>query len=194
MPPSLLEAWKDDLKATWKYNKIHVLPWRIAMCAAVGLIVSFHVESVFFYPRLWGVSVSVFSGFLTFNAITLALAWSGIGRIYDTLSVPKFSNFLKETGALNRYHFILAFINRVQIFAALITIASLCVLLYGGILIFWDRIMLGATIGSTLYALWWANSATTVARDLSWQYATFDGLSDEEIQRIRLAVDNSDAA
>jgi len=42
-----------------------------------------------------------------------------------------------------------------------------------------------------LYAMWWAFLAAQVARDLSWHFATFDGLNEEEIQRIRLAVDNS---
>ena len=150
-----------------------------------------NIEASFFYPRRWDVSVAVYSGLLAFNALTMALAWSGIGRVYDTLSSPKFSSFLQHTGVLGRYHFTLGFIHTVQSLAALITIGSMGVLLIGHIGIFWDRVALAATIGATLYALWWAYSAAQVARDLSWHHATFDGLDEQQINAIWLAVDNS---
>jgi len=189
-PPTLLEAWIADFKVTWRHHKIHVLPWRISACGAFGFLIASNIQPDFFFPRRWDVSVAVYAGFLAFNALTMALAWSGIARVYETLSVPKFASFLQHTGVLVHYHFILGFIHAVQTVAALISIVGLGVILIGWIPIYWDRIALGATIGATLYALWWAYMAAAVARDLSWHLATFDGLNDEEIRNIRLAVDN----
>ena len=198
-PPTLREAWLDDVKTTWKHHKWNVFPWKIATCLGLGFLVSFNVQSAFFYPRNLGVAVSVYSGLLAFNALTMALAWSGIGRVYDSMTSPKFSNFLQHTGVLAKYHFILGFIHTIQTLAATISIAglalSLIVRLPGqhGIPIFWERIALGCTLSATLYALWWAYSAAQVARDLSWHHATFDGLDDQEIESIKLAVDNTEA-
>lgn len=190
-PPTLRQAWLDDLRTTWANHRLSVLPWRIALCAGAGWLVASNLQSVFFYPRNWDVSVAVYSGLLAFNALTMALAWSGIGRVYDSMSAPRFSSFLQHTGVLARYHFILGFIHAVQTLAALVTIASMGILLVGQINIFWDRIAFASTLGATLYALWWAYSAARVARDLSWHHATFDGLDDDQIDQIRLAVDNT---
>lgn len=191
-PPTLFQSWKDDLKTSWETHWYHLIPWKILLCLGAGWALADNIQSSFFYPRRWDVSVAVYSGLLAFNALTMALAWSGIGRVYDTMSAPKFSSFLQHTGVLSRYHFTLGFIHTVQSIASLITIISLGVLLIGRVDIFWDRVALAATVGGTLYALWWAYSAAQVARDLSWHYATFDSLDDDQINQIRLAVDNSD--
>lgn len=164
------------------------------MCFGFGYGMATSISSDFFFPRRWDVSVAVYSGLLAFNALTMALAWSGIGRVYDTLSAPKFSNFLQHAGVLARYHFVLGFIHTVQSIAALITIAAMGSLLVATFPLWADRLALAATVGATLYALWWAYSAAQVARDLSWHHATFDGLDEEQINSIRLAVDNGRAA
>ncbi|MEM1234715.1 MAG: hypothetical protein AAGH70_11375 [Pseudomonadota bacterium] len=196
-PPTLLQSWKDDLRTSWENHWYSIFPWKILLCAALGWLVASNIRSDFFFPRRWDVSVAVYSGLLAFNALTMALAWNGISRVYDTMSSPKFSNFLQHTGVLARYHFILGFIHAIQSIAALITIAALALLLMkevpglGMIGIFWDRVAFAGTIGATLYALWWAYSAAVVARDLSWHHATFDGLDEEQIDQIRLAVDNT---
>tara|TARA_Y100000815_G_scaffold273044_1_gene303331 strand:- start:746 stop:1336 length:591 start_codon:yes stop_codon:yes gene_type:complete len=192
-PPTLREAWLKDIRANWARGPIHVLPWRVAICCGAGFLVALNIEASFFYPRRWDVSVALYAGLLAFNALTMALAWSGIGRVYDSLAAPSFSSFLQHSGVLSTYLFILGFIHGVQTIAALLAIASLGILLVGWIPIWVDRITLALTLGSTLYALWWAYLAARVARDLSWHHATFDSLDEEQIQRIRLAVDN-DAA
>jgi len=190
-PPTLIQAWRDDLRTSWNNHWWHLFPWKIALCGGAGWLLASNIQSAFFFPRRWDVSVAVYSGLLAFNALTMALAWSGIGRVYDTMSAPRFSSFLQYTGVLSKYHFTLGFIHSVQSLAALITIGSMGLLLIGEVDVFWDRVALASTVGATLYALWWAFSAAQVARDLSWHYATFDSLDDEQIRTIRLAVDNS---
>ena len=190
-PPTLLESWKSDIKTSWENHWYHLLPWKLFLCFGCGWLLASNIQSSFFYPRNWDVSVAIYSGLLAFNALTMALAWSGIGRVYDTMSAPKFSSFLQHTGVLSKYLFTLGFIHTVQSLASLITIFSLGLLLIGRVDILLDRIALASTVGATLYALWWAYSSARVARDLSWYYATFDDLDDEQINQIRLAVDNS---
>ena len=183
---------RDDIAATWKHRGIlGIVPWVLILCGLLGWLFASNISSDFFFPRRWDVSVTLYAGLLAFNALTMALAWSGITKVYDSITEPGFANFLQHTGILAHYHFTLGFIHAVQVFAAAVTLLSVGVLMVAWIPIQIDRIALGITVGATLYALRWAYASAGVARDLAWHYATFDGLSNEERQRIRLAVDNS---
>ena len=188
--PTFVESWFDDAKADYQRRGLRSLfPTTLILCAGLSAAAAYFVPNGFFFPSKWDVAATVYTGLLAFNALTLALAWGAIGRIYESIAQPGFSSFLKDGGVLSTYLFYISFVHVVQVIAAFVTLVSL-VMLFLPLGPLYDKVSLAATLAATLYALRWAFGAVSIVQDLSWYYATYDSMAPDEKQKLRLAVSN----
>lgn len=181
--PSFSELLRLEIRDDLVRGFSRVIPWLGAGCVAVGAAVAYFAEASLFGATQWGTLASVYGGVVTFNGITLALGWTTIGRVYDTVSKAEFSRFLRASGILNTYLFYISLVHVVQIVGAVAAIGGLVSVflpLPGPV----DRIVLGTVIATTLYAVRWAAGSARIVKDLSWHYSTFDELTPEERHRL----------
>jgi hypothetical protein len=192
--PSFIESWLDDTKDLYKAKGAWALfPVSLIVFACLAVGAAYFIPSTFFEDQNWDVSVTVYTGLLAFNALTLALAWSAIGRVYESITRTDFSAFLKAGGVLSKYLFYISFIHVAQAVAAFVTLISL-VIVFMPVPDVYDRVCLGATLTATLFALRWALGAVTIVQDLSWHFASYDALGPDEKRQLHLAVNNDDTS
>lgn len=188
--PRLYPAFLDEVKQDWKGGGIaRIVPWLAVASGALGLTVAMLVPDALFKPASWGSVAAIYAGVLTFNGITLALTWTAIGKIYETISRSDFSRFLRAGGVLGTYLFYIHFMHMVQVAAACAALTGLFVSFVPAPEVVY-RIVMGLMVATTLYALRWAVGSVTIVQDLSWRFSTFDGLTEEEKSRVWLAASN----
>ena len=184
------DVLQDAIDVRRAKGNIHLIPLVLFFCLFLGGLSSYYFPADFFQSALWGVSATVYSGILAFNAITLALSWSAIGRILEIISNPGFSSFLKGQGMLNKYSFYVTFIHAIQVTASTSTLIALVMIFIPLVTIWGHRVIWAVVIGTTLYALRWSVGAVRITRDLIIHFATYDGLDPGEQQQLRMAVNN----
>src|ERR1700685_2046801 len=96
--PSLFKTIGTTLEAR---GALRSAPWWLLACCATGGLTSYLIPRDF-YDRL-EISVVVYVGILTLNALILALSWSAFARIHELLTGDRFSSYLLEAGLLNDY-------------------------------------------------------------------------------------------
>lgn len=181
--PSFGTLLRNELRVGLEKGFSRVIPWLMIACSAVGYAAAHFADPRVFSQENWSTLAAVYGGVVTFNGLTLALSWSAIGRIYDTVSKAEFSRFLRASGLLNTYLFYVSLIHTVQVVSALAAVLGLVsVFLILPITI--GPTVLAIVIATTLYAIRWAAGSSRVVKDLAWHYATFDDLSAEERRRL----------
>lgn len=188
--PSFVDCWLVDTRDLYRRKGIwSLIPTFLLLFGVLSAGAAYVIPIEFFSDKNWEVTATVYTGLLAFNALTLALAWSAIGRVYTSITQTQFSVFLKKGGLLSKYLFYISFIHILQVVAAFVTLISL-VVIFLPIPALYDRMFFWATLTTTLFALRWALGAVTVVQDLSWHYASYDALEPEEKRQLHLAVDN----
>lgn len=189
----LFTLFLDEVKATWRRSGLRgVVPWVLGLCAGAGYVVGQYAPSnLFNQEQHWQTLTGVYAGVLTFNGITLALTWTAIGKIYETVTRGQFARFLRAAKSLEQYQFYIEFMHRIQIFAAVASVIGLF-LTFVPLPDQFHRIVMGAVVASTLYSIKWASGSVRVVRDLTEHQVTFDGLTEEEKRRVWLAASNGD--
>jgi hypothetical protein len=183
--PDMVLIFFDELKSDWQNGGLRrLLPWVMILCGCAGFAGGYYVDGDLFSKAQWQSLTALYAGVLTFNAITLALTWSAIGKMYDTLSDPEFSRFLRVSGVLNHYSFYIWVLHLIQILAAMAALAAL-VFVVLPVTEIYSRIIFGSVIGTTLYAMRWAAGAVHIIQDLSWHFGSFSDLSPEEKATLR---------
>lgn len=185
--PLLFPLFLDEVKSDWIKRGIWgIIPWFGVACAVAGYAAARFWPLHLLQEQQWGTMATVTAGVLTFNGITLAVTWAAIGKVYEIISRPDFSRFLRAGGALDTYFFYIHLVHVVQILAA---IAALSCLFLPFLAPTWiARISVAVMIGTTLYAIRWAAGSVTIAQDVSWRFATFDSLSEDEKRMVWLAA------
>jgi hypothetical protein len=181
--PNFSELLRSEIREDLSRGFGRVIPWLAAGCAALGAAVAYFAEASLFVQAQWGTLASVYGGVVTFNGITLALGWTTIGRVYDTVSKADFSRFLRASGILNTYLFYISLVHIVQVTGAVAAVAGL-VSVFLPLPAPADRVILGAVVATTLYAIRWAAGSARIVKDLSWHYSTFDELSPDERHKL----------
>lgn len=188
--PHLFPAFLDEVKEDWKRGGFfRVVPWVALASIGAGVAVARFAPASLFTEANWATLTALYAGVLTFNGITLALTWSAVGKIYETVSRGDFARFLRASGTLGTYTFYIHFMHVVQVTAAVTALLALFatfVQIEGVDLL---RPAIGAVLATTLYAVKWAAGSVRIVRDLAWHSSTFDNLSDEEKKRVWLAAD-----
>jgi hypothetical protein len=181
--PSFGELLRSEIMDGLKRGFGRVVPWLAGACFMVGAAVAYFANADLFTRGEWGTLAGVYGGIVTFNGITLALGWTTIGRVYDTVSKAEFSRFLRASGLLNNYLFYISLVHAVQVVSAVVSVGGLVSFLLP-LPTTLDRIILGIVIAFTLYAIRWAAGSARIVKDLAWHYSTFDDLTPDERHRL----------
>jgi hypothetical protein len=171
--PSFLKSWLQDLSEEIDEGRYKIIPFWILSFVAVGLIVSLYMPKEFWTQRRDNATV-VYAAILTMNGIILALSWGAFAKIYETISAPNFSTFLKEHGALDKFLFFVAYVHLAQLLALIASAGGLIITQFDTIGLFWQRIALATTIGLGSYAVKQAAGSVTVMHDLIRYRTIFD--------------------
>jgi hypothetical protein len=143
---------------------------RPIFAAAIGAAATWFMPvgvAGFWADASWGVSATVFGGVLAFNAILLAVGWSAFAKIYDVISAPDFSAFLKRHNILDVHLMFVTGIHFALAAAALISFAALIGLLLPLPLLV-DQILFGLTVATSVNGIVEAFRATGLMNDLIW--------------------------
>jgi len=188
----LFTLFLDEVKADWRRARLWgVLPWVLGLCAGAGYLVASRAPHSLFTENNWQTLTGVYAGALTFNGIALALTWTAIGKVYDTITRGEFARFLRVAGSLEQYQFYIQFMHLIQIFAAVASVAGLFAT-FADVSELIERIALGTVAGATLYSIKWAGGSVRLVRDLTERQVEFDGLPAEEKRRLMLVAANGD--
>lgn len=187
----LFTLFLDEVKTTWRRHRLRgVLPWVFGLCAGAGYAVAARASHLLFTDVHWGTLAAVYAGVLTFNGIALALTWTAIGKIYDTITRGEFARFLRVAGSVQQYQFYIQFMHLIQILAAVTSVLGLFIT-FAALPELVGRIALGAVAGTTLYSIKWAGGSVRIVRDLTDRQVEFDGLPVEEKRQLMLVAENS---
>jgi len=168
----LLEDIGDDVKSRGLFALVPA--WEIAFVGA-GVIAAMFMAGEFWDPKQWGVATTVYGTLLTVNGLMLALSWSAFGRIQSSICEPEFSLWLRERDLLNGYFLLIDWIHYAQVTALVVATVGLLSLFYDRLLPITDRVLFGATLGCSAYALRQGLSAVTLMHDVVWAHSLFEG-------------------
>jgi hypothetical protein len=144
------------------------IPYVLGICSALGATAAFYFPDVFWTDTNWGVSATVYVGFVTFNALLLAFSQNAFLKIQDTVSTGTIGHALAKQGLLDETLFAVEFN---QAILAISSAASACglisVILPLGLIE--DRIVIGATLALSLYALTKSYVATREMNAFIWE-------------------------
>jgi hypothetical protein len=187
----LFTMFLDEVKATWRRHGLSgVLPWVFGLCAGAGYGVASRASHLLFIDTHWGTLAAVYAGVLTFNGIALALTWTAIGKVYDTITRGEFAAFLRAAGSIQQYQFYIQFMHLIQIFAAVASVLGLFVT-FAELPELVGRIAFGTVAAATLYSIKWAAGSVRIVRDLTDRQVEFDGLPADEKRRLMLVAANA---
>lgn len=189
---TFVEIFLQETAEDYRRRGIWALtPLWLFTSAALAAGVVYFIPASFYSESNQEVSTTVLAGILAFNAITLALSWSAIGKILETITQKDFCSFLREHGLLDSYRMYVEMIHWFQIAASLTTVITMLVLLVDNTLsTLIHQSLLISTVTLTLYAMRWSHGAVQISNDLIWWYAKFDSLNEEERDALRMVVNN----
>lgn len=169
-------------------------PWRLfplwlVIGAGCGFASARFMPTAFWGDDNWEVSVAVYSGFLAFNGLLLALGWSAFSKIYEIATAGDFAEFLKRNDLLRPHLFFIDHVHLTLVLAALISGTGVVTTLVSLGLVY-DQVILGATIAVSINALAKAMSAIRVMNDLVWERAHYQ---EQERPQLR-SIDGSKGA
>jgi hypothetical protein len=178
--PGFIEAWLSDLQDDIRrYGKRKLVPWKLLACLISGCLAAAVVPA----DDFWGkpeVSVVFFTAVLTLNGLLLALSWGSFAKIYEIASEPRLARLLRRHGLLDSYVFHVDFIHFVQVAALSLSGLGLVFCVVGHLPHFIEahvplslvrRLILTASLGSSVYALLNAAGAVRLLQDLVWYSA-----------------------
>lgn len=151
-----------------------VLPFVLLICAALAAAVAYYMPVSFWLESKRDLSVAVYVGLLTFNGLILALGWSAFSRMYDVLLRGDFGKYLMSNNLLNDYILAITFMHIFQVGAIVISAVGLITVLVDDIPLLALRIIFGASLALTAYAIKQAIDSVTAMNDLVWQAAYFE--------------------
>src|ERR1700730_2250276 len=135
---SFLKSWLQDLSEEIDDGWYKIIPLWLLSFVAVGCIISFYMPKEFWMQRRDNATV-VYAAILTMNGIILALSWGAFAKIYETISAPNFSTFLKEHGALDKFLFFVSYVHLAQLLALVTSSGALIVTQFDPIDLSWQR-------------------------------------------------------
>jgi hypothetical protein len=181
--PSFGVLFRSEMIRSIETGFGRLVPWIMLGCVGIGFGAARYASSELFQQGNAGTLATIYGGIVTFNGITLALTWSAIGKVYDTVARPDFSRFLRASKILSTYLFYVSLVHTVQVTSAVAAVLGL-VSVFQPLPPLVSRIAFGVVVATTLYAIRWAAGSAKIVQDLAWHYATFDELSPEERKRL----------
>lgn len=151
-----------------------LIPWWMISFAALGAVAAWRTPADFFADWSWSVSVTFYGALLTFNGLLLALSWQAFSRIQSSICSPGFSSFLRQKNLLSGYLFFIDYIHLAQVFAVVASALGLAAILITDLPILVQRVLFGAALGTSAYAVKQAFGAVRLMHDLVWYHAAYD--------------------
>lgn len=169
--PKFLSEFCKSVKYAWRGNNLLALvPYWLLSGLALGGVVSAHLPASYWLDENWDISTTVFTGFLAFDGLLLALGWGAFAKIYEMLGAGWLSSFLKREKLLGAHLFFVDAVHGILVLSAVSSgVALVSVLLSLPVLA--DRVILGVVIGMSIWSLIKAFSAMSLMNDLVWEKA-----------------------
>ncbi|WP_139839521.1 hypothetical protein [Oceanibacterium hippocampi] len=169
--PKFLTAFFKNVSESYDRNGVRaIVPWWLFLGLAVGTVVAWYMPESYWWEKKWDIATTVFTGFLAFDGLLLALGWGAFSKIYEILSTGWFAAFLRRHDLLGDHLFFVDAVHAILVLSAVSSGAALVSVLLP--LPLWsDRIILAVVVGLSLWSLTKALSAMSMMNDLIWELA-----------------------
>lgn len=188
--PGFLESWLDDIRDDiGRYGSRKVVPWTALACALIGFATTSYVPKEHFWDKP-EISVVFFTAAVTINGLLLALSWGSFAKIYEIASEPRLAKFLRRHRQLNGFIFHVDFIHYTQVSALSMSGLSLILCVVENLperltsvitLLTMQKISMGLSVATSIYALRYALGAVRMMQDLVWYSAELPAGSDHDL-------------
>lgn len=169
--PSLSVSFAAALQADAEHRGfLAYVPYLLAASVVAGSSLAYYTPADFWATDHWDVSTAVYAGLLAFNGLLMALGWFAFSKIYEILVGDRLGAMLTKHDLLGVHLAFIELSHIVLVVASLSTAVGLISVLLP-LPILADRILFGATITSTIYALVRAVSSVNVVNQLVWEQA-----------------------
>lgn len=173
--PSFFECWLDDIKLEYRKHGWHgVPPWWLIILVGGGAAGAFLVPAEFWSRDKWDVSTAVYGAILTFNALVLAVSWGAFSKIFESACAPGFSAYLRERGLLVFYIYYIDYVHLAQLVAVAASAVGLLSVVIDLLPEMWERVLFGAVVGLSAYAMKQAAGTVTAMHDIVWYRSIYD--------------------
>jgi len=172
--PKLAESFAKVLSVKsaqigfWAY-----FPYIFLVMVGLGYIAVWNIPEIFWEDNNWSISLTVFSGLLAFNGLLMALGWFAFSKIYEILTNERMGRMIAKHDMLSLHLAFIDITHLVLIAASVSSVLALVLVLTDVPLIF-DKAVFGFCLGTTLYGLHRAYSATKMMNDLVWEQSQVD--------------------
>jgi hypothetical protein len=172
-PESFAEALRASAeKRGWQA----FIPYVLVSCIGFGYLATIFIPELFWADASWGISVTVYVGFVTFNALLLAFSQNAFLKIQEMVGTGTMGRVLAKHGLLDETLFAVE-LNQLflAISSAVSAIGLITVILPLDLV--WDRAVAVLTLSLSLYALIKAYVATREMNSFIWEriHAELDG-------------------
>ena len=166
---SFPESFAEALRASAeKHSWRAFIPYILLLCAVLGTIAALYIPEAFWSDASWGVSATIYVGFVTFNALLLAFSQNAFLKIQEMVSTGKTGHVLAKHGLLDETLFAVE-INQMilAISSAVSAVGLVSVVLPLDLIV--DRIVAAVTFSLSIYALVKAYIATREMNSFIWE-------------------------
>lgn len=175
--PKFFTSFLNALAVSYEKGGIRsIVPWWLLLGLLCGAGAAWFIPETFFTDAQWETSTTIYTGFLAFNGLLLALGWSAFSRIYEIMSSGDFSKFLRRNGLLEEH---LLFIDIIHLVLVTSSFLSGCALISIVMPLNYkiDIVIFSLVVGFSFWSLVKALSAIRLMNDLVWELAhcDFDG-------------------
>ena len=177
--PKFVDTFCKSIRSAWKRKDIlSLVPYWLLLGLALGSVVASLLPASYWSDENLGASTTVFSGFLTFDGLLLALGWGAFAKIYEMLGTGWLAVFLKRNKLLGEHLFFVDAVHGILVVSAVSSgVALVTVLLTVPLIV--DRIIFAFAIGLSVWSLVKAFSAMRLMNDLVWESAQGDPIEEE---------------
>jgi hypothetical protein len=178
--PGFLASYFEEMRQKAREHGWRaIIPYWAIIGGAIGSLTAyFQPNEIWLHPDT---AVTIFVGMVTINGLLLALCWGAFARIHELIvSSPGFSSFLRQANLFNTYLFHIDYVQATQLLAVSVSGTALLTATISSIPTLWLRVLLAATIATTIYAIKYAANTVTVMHDLVWQKAKFEELEQDD--------------
>jgi len=161
----------------------HLIPVWLIIAGTAGYGAAKLMPTEFWANENWGVSVTVYSGFLAFNGLLLALGWNAFSKSYEIISTGAFAQFLKRHNLLLEHLFFIDLVHYALVVSVIASGVGLVSVMFS-LDIIYDRAILCGVIGLSIYALVKAMAAIKAMNDLIWDRAHYPQQEEPHIRPV----------
>jgi hypothetical protein len=143
------------------------------LSGGLGAVAAWFLPSKFWNGDELDAVVGALGGLLTFNGIVLALCWSAFGKVYEIIGAGAFSAHLRKHNLLSHYLVFVRYCHLAQIVAITCTAFALAAV-WLPLETWFLKVVVGASVASSIYAVRQGYSSSEVMQDLIWRKSEFD--------------------